>query len=65
MMTLKKTWRKLTPRESSKLERGDTVAVRLDSGECRPAQFVSEVYFRKTKVIFDDGSELEIESKSC
>jgi hypothetical protein len=29
-MTLKKTWRKLTPRESSKLERGDTVAVRLD-----------------------------------
>ena len=48
----------MTPEEWRKIKSGDLVIIHQDSGECRPARFVTGAHFFTAKVIFEGETEL-------
>ena len=48
----------MTPEEWGKIKSGDPVIIHQDSGECRPARFVTGAHFFTAKVIFEGETEL-------
>jgi hypothetical protein len=48
---------KMTVEEWKKIKSGDAVFVQLESGECRPARFVTGAHFFSAKVIFEGETE--------
>jgi len=48
----------MTPEEWGKIKSGDLVIIHQDSGECRPARFVTGAHFFTGKVIFEGETEL-------
>ena len=48
----------MTPEELGKTKSGDPVIIHQDSGECRPARFVTGAHFFTAKVIFEGETEL-------
>jgi hypothetical protein len=48
----------MNPEEWGKIKSGDLVIIHQDSGECRPARFVTGAHFFTAKVIFEGETEL-------